>query len=93
MLRGDLYQPWFVKDDKWGFEITSGDFLGVVVEIEKMDFNEKINEVVVDYHVINRPESITEEEIKGEMFEKVYQVIINDILKEAIEIHKNEQNI
>lgn len=90
MLRGDLYQPWFVED-KWGFEITSGDFLGVVVEIEKMDFDEKINEVVVDYHVISKPESLTQEELKGQLFEQLYQNIINDILREAIEIHKNEQ--
>ena len=90
MLRGDLYQPWFVED-KWGFEITSGDFLGVVVEIEKMDFDEKINEVVVDYHVISKPESLTQDELKGQLFEQIYQNIINDILKEAIEIHKNEQ--
>lgn len=90
MLRGDLYQPWFVED-KWGFEITSGDFLGVVVEIEKMDFDEKINEVVVDYHVISKPESLTQDELKSQLFEQIYQNIINDILKEAIEIHKNEQ--
>ena len=90
MLRGDLYQPWFVED-KWGFEITSGDFLGVVVEIEKMDFDDKINEVVVDYHVISKPESLTQEELKGQLFEQLYQNIINDILREAIEIHKNEQ--
>ena len=90
MLRGDLYQPWFVED-KWGFEIISGDFLGVVVEIEKMDFDDKINEVVVDYHVISKPESLTQEELKGQLFEQLYQNIINDILREAIEIHKNEQ--
>ena len=90
MLRGDLYQPWFVED-KWGFEIISGDFLGVVVEIEKMDFDDKINEVVVDYHVISKPEPLTQEELKGQLFEQLYQNIINDILREAIEIHKNEQ--
>lgn len=92
MLRGDLYQPWFL-DQKWGFEITSGDFLGVVVEIEKMDFQDDINELVVDYHVINRPELISEEELKGEMFKQVYETIINDIVREAIDIHKNEQNL
>ena len=56
-----------------------------------MDFDEKINEVVVDYHVISKPESLTQEELKGQLFEQLYQNIINDILREAIEIHKNEQ--
>ena len=89
MLRGDLYTPWFVEQ-KWGFEIISGDFLGVVVEIQDIKFpNESTDNVDVDYHVIHRPELITEEDVKGDLFANVFQLIITDILQEAIAIHKN----
>ena len=89
MLRGDLYLPWFVEDGKWGFEIISGEFLGVVVQIHNIDFAEEGNNVVVEHHVIHKPEILTEDDINGELFQQVYETIINDILAEAIEIHKN----
>lgn len=86
MLRNDLYTPWFLEDKKWGFEIVSGDFQGVVVEIEKLNFSEDVEgKLDVEYHVINKPDIINEEDIKGEMFEAAFELIINDIVREAIE--------
>lgn len=91
MLRNDLYSPWFANKEDWGFEILTGDFLGVVVQVEKVNVQNS-GEVEVDYHVINKPESLTDEELNGDLFKEVFNVVINDILKEAIENFENEQN-
>lgn len=93
MLRGDLYQPWFVGEDKWGFEIISGDYLGVVLQIEKFDIVDDTNETTLDYHVINKPDLLSEEELKSEMFSQVIGTIINDILSEMIQVYKDEQKL
>lgn len=93
MLRGDLYQPWFVGEDKWGFEIISGEYLGVVLQIEKFDIVDDTNETTLDYHVINKPDLLSEEELKSEMFSQVIGTIINDILSEMIQVYKDEQKL
>lgn len=93
MLRNDLYQPWFANKDDWGFELLSGDFQGVVVQVEKVDItDDSSGQVKLDFHVIHRPEIVSEEEIKSEQFESVIETVVNDILLEALEIHKDEQN-
>jgi hypothetical protein len=84
MLRNELFKPWFVGDD-WGFEIIDGEFKNVTVQIEKLEWpNEGDNQLALDYHVVHKPELITDEEIKGDTFKAIIEVIINDILKEAI---------
>ena len=83
MLRGDLYQPHFAEGNKWGIEILSGDFKGVFVQVEK--FNVVKQGIEVDYHIVHKPESITED-LKGELFNSVSNTILDDILKEASEI-------
>ena len=40
MLRNDLYKPWFASENDWGFEIIDGQFSGVIVQIEKVEFVE-----------------------------------------------------
>ena len=86
MLRNELFKPWFVGEKDWGFEIIDGEFNGVTVQIEKLDLpNEEINELALDYHVVHKPELITDEDIKGDKFKAVIEVIINDILREAID--------
>lgn len=92
MLRDDLYRPWFI-DEKWGVEILSGDFLGLVVEITKLEFSDKIdNSVDLEYNVIHKPEDLNEEAVKGPMFTNTMELVVNDILREAVEIAKNEQS-
>ena len=84
MLRNDLFKPWFVGND-WGFEIIDGEFNGVTVQIVKLDWpDEGSNELALDYHVVHKPELITDEDIKSDTFKAVVEVIINDILREAI---------
>lgn len=93
MLRGDLYQP-FVQDKDWGFEILTGEFQGVVIQIENIKFpRENDPQIDVDYHVLYKPEIIEAEDIKGPLFDALFQTIVTDIVKEAIEIHKaNDQD-
>lgn len=91
MLRGDLYNPWFV-DDKWGFEILTGDFIGIVIQVDKMDIKEDgSGEVALDYHVIKQPES-QGIEASDPLLTNTIELIINDILKEAISIHEHDRN-
>ena len=92
MLRNDLFKPWFVGND-WGFEIIDGEFNGVTVQIAKLDWpDEGSNELALDYHVVHKPELITDEDIKSDTFKAVVEVIINDILREAIDELKQTGN-
>ena len=92
MLRNDLFKPWFVGND-WGFEIIDGEFNGVTVQIAKLDWpDEGSNELALDYHVVHKPELITDEDIKSDTFKAVVEVIINDILREAIDELKQAGN-
>ena len=92
MLRNDLFKPWFVGND-WGFEIIDGEFNGVTVQIAKLDWpDEGSNELALDYHVVHKPELITDEDIKSDTFKAVVEVIINDILREALNELKQAGN-
>jgi len=92
MLRNELYRPWFVGSEDWGFEIISGDFTNTVVQIKKLDLPSEDSEMVIDYHVINKPTSISDEEITGENFKLLFETIVNDILTEAFDTLEDEQN-
>lgn len=92
MLRNDLYRPWFLDKEKWGFEIISGDFKDVVVQLEKLEFNETAEgNLDVEYHVVHKPEILSEEEIKGELFKTTFELIVNDIVREAIETLEDDK--
>ncbi len=92
MLRNELYRPWFEGNTNWGVEITSGDFKDVVIQIEKMEFSDEPNNVELVYHVISKPDILEEELSKNPVFESTIELIVNDILKEAIEIHEQNRN-
>ena len=89
MLRDDLYKPWFV-DEKWGVEIISGEFKDVVIEINKLEFSEsESGNAELEFETLSKPESL---DINSDLFNPVIELIINDILKEAIEILENDKN-
>ncbi len=91
MLREDLYTPWFA-DNNWGFEFISGEYIGVVVQITQVNFPEESSkEASVDYHVIKKPEDMTEEDIQSDLFKSTFELVINDILKEAIDTYENDK--
>ena len=93
MLRNDLYKPWFVGDKDWGIEIIDGEFSGVVLQIESIEFAE--NEpggVDLNYHCIKQPEDFNEDTLKGDLFKNTLEIIIQDILKEAIDHHEQAGN-
>lgn len=85
MLRNDLYKPWFVGEKDWGIEIIDGEFSGVVIQIESFEFSKNDSGGVdLDYHCIKQPEDFNEETLKGDLFKNTLEIIIEDILKEAI---------
>lgn len=93
MLRNDLYRPWF-KNQDWGFEIIDGEFSGVVVQVSNLMLKDETpedpNNLSVEYHVIYKPDLITEEQVKDDLFVSLFQTIILDIVKEAVENYSNE---
>lgn len=93
MLRGDLYRPWFAGQKDWGFEFISGEFNGVIVQVESLEFSEKGDSSVdLDFHVVMKPEHMSEMEVKGELFNQTIELVINDILKEAIDHYEQARN-
>ena len=95
MLRNDLYVPWFTQKEEgqWGFEIISGEFKGVVVQIENVAVSNEVKDdnLTCDYHVIFKPSILTEEDMQGELFKTQFSLIMNDIIKEAIETFEQEK--
>ncbi len=92
MLRNNLYKPWILKED-WGIEIAEGEFSGLVLQITDVQFDEnKESNLSVEYHVISKPDLITDEMLKEDLFVSTFNLIMNDIVREAIEIYKEDEN-
>ena len=92
VLRNDLYKPWFAGDKDWGFEILDGEYSGVVVQVESIEFSPK-NDGTVDlnFHVINK-EQFPDLNTETDLFNKSVELIINDILKEAIDHYEQTRS-
>jgi hypothetical protein len=91
MLRNDTYKPWFQGED-WGVEIIDGEYSGVVVQFKSLEFSEKDDGTVdVDFHIISQPQG-AEIDTKSDMFNNTIEIIINDILKEAIGLYEQTRN-
>lgn len=96
MLRNELYKPWFSKDKDWGFEVIDGEYSGVVVQVTDLQLKEETSEdnsnLSVEYHVISKPEIISEESVKSDLFNALFQTIITDLVSEAIENYANNRD-
>jgi hypothetical protein len=96
VLRNELYKPWFSKDKDWGFEVIDGEYSGVVVQVTDLQFKEETSEdnsnLSVEYHVISKPEIISEESVKSDLFNALFQTIITDLVSEAIENYANNRD-
>jgi len=96
VLRNELYKPWFNKDKDWGFEVIDGEYSGVVVQVTDLQFKEETSEdnsnLSVEYHVISKPEIISEESVKSDLFNALFQTIITDLVSEAIENYANNRD-
>lgn len=91
-LRNSLFKPWFVGEKDWGFEIIDGEFSGVTIQVEKVSFSQSESDRVdLDYHIINKPADM---ELKEDdpLFVKVVELIITDILTEAVSYHEQTRN-
>lgn len=92
MLRNELFRPWFVGEKNWGFEIISGEFKDVSVQIEKVEFvDDSSGNLNLEYHIIHKPELLEDIE-QNQLFTKTVEIIINDILKEALEDAKSNRD-
>jgi cold shock CspA family protein len=93
MLRGELYNPWFAGDGGWGFEILEGEFKDVVVKINSIEFVENGDgNTELAYEVISKPEILSEEDVKGELFKTVFTTIIEDIVREAVALYEQDRD-
>ena len=92
MLRNDLFQPWFVGRDQWGFEIISGEFQGISVQIESIEFADTPDgNLALDYHLVHKPEMFSDDITKDPLFVSTIELIISDILTEAVAELKNDE--
>tara|TARA_S200002703_G_C3583812_1_gene179299 strand:+ start:121 stop:432 length:312 start_codon:yes stop_codon:yes gene_type:complete len=93
MLRDDLYKPWFADKERWGFEVLSGDFQGVIIQLEELKFEqvEQKSAIGINYHVIHKPEIIPKEDMKNNNFQSLIDTVVNDILNEAMENYEQHR--
>ena len=100
MLRNELYRPFFNGTEEWGFQILTGTYREVVVQLNELKPEhiiptkypgQKIG-VNIGYHIIHKPESLEEDLNGNQNFIAEMDLIINDILKEAIEDFRNEKD-
>lgn len=95
MLRNMLYRPFF-PDEKvekgWGVEIIDGDFKGVVLIVQNIEFKESDNEdgnLILEYNIVSSPQEFEDGSLENNpLFQSTMDIIINDILKEAMQIHE-----
>jgi hypothetical protein len=93
MLRNKLFQPWFVGEKDWGFEIVEGPFKEVCIQIENLEFkDEDTGNCTLDYHTVRLPEHLKPESLQTPEFEEVINQIINDILTEAIKEYETRNS-
>ena len=93
MLRNELYKPWFTGENVWGFEILEGEFKDTVIQIDRMVIaDSEEGNMNVDYNVINKPEVVSVEDMKGELFKTVFTTIIEDIIREAVQTYEQDRN-
>ena len=91
MLRNDTYKPWF-EGEAWGVEIIDGEYSGVIVQFKSLEFSAKDDGTVdLDFHIISQPQG-AEIDTKSDMFNNTIEIIINDILKEAISLYEQTRN-
>ena len=92
MLRDDLYRPWFANDQDWGFEIIDGEYSGVTIQVEEIAFSkEEDTGVKLNFHVIGKPETFNDDEVESDLFNSTVELIINDILREAINFYEQDR--
>jgi len=90
--RNKLFKPWF-QDESWGVEVIDGFYKDTVVQIKEMEFlDSEDGNVSLDYHLIHRPAAVSEEDIQSDEFKSLLSVIIEDILREALEANETRNN-
>lgn len=89
MLRNDLYIPWFAGKEDWGIEIISGEFKNTVMQIKEVELTDE--GVQLEYHIVKAPD-IDNFDSNSSLFVNVVELIINDVLKEAINDYEQNRN-
>lgn len=95
MLRNDLYKIWVTKTGEqgetpeWGIEILDGEFTGVVIQIVEINFKNNDDNLFLDYHTLYKPDLV---DLSSNLWVQVLESIVQDIIKEALELVKNEEN-
>ena len=92
-LRNTLFKPWFKDNDGWGIEIIEGFYSGLVLQFKEVEFvDDSDGNVSLDYHVIFKPDIVSEDDLKSSEFQNLLSDILEDILKEAIASHETGNN-
>lgn len=83
------FEPWYISETDWGVTLTAdGPFKGTVIQIQKLDFGDN-EEVELNYHVVNKPESMDESIYADTEFQYILQDIVTTLIKEVVKEHEN----
>jgi len=86
----EMYRPWALEKEGWGVEILQGEFAGLVIQIEKVDFVDESSSLQLDFHAISMPETMVKEDLDKPTFNDTMQLIMSDIISDAIANYKDD---
>ena len=86
----EMYRPWSLDTGEWGLEILQGPYKDLVIQIEKIDFAQEEASLQLEFHAISMPETLVKEDLDKADFNDTMQLIISNILSEAIANYKDD---
>lgn len=93
-MQQSLFNPWYVDENSWGVEIIdeSTKYKGTVIQIKSLEFpDDNSPEIALDFHIISKPEGLTDEDYKEQKFSDILQTVIEQMLRKVIEEHANRE--
>lgn len=90
--RNKLFRPWF-ENESWGVEVIDGFYKDTIVQFKGVEFVEGGDgNVSLDYHIIYKPSVVSEDDVKSDEFSNLLTLIIEDIIREAMETDEIRNN-
>jgi len=89
------YNPFSIKKDDidaWGFVIAEGTYRDVTIQINNLGIKDNSNDFELDFHIISKPDTITDKDLQSTTFNIVVENILNDIIKNALDEYENRES-
>lgn len=86
------YRPWRHENDNWGVTIEQGRFDGTSVAINNIELIEEDSSLAVDFNFLTTTPGTDPEKIDKEEFDNIFQHIIEDVIRHALELANQNEN-